>query len=199
MRKITIMEHISLDGVVQSPGGREEDTDGNFTHGGWSMRFSDDIIGKAIVAAHDRKFDLLLGRHTYDIWAGYWPNMHEGTIANSFNAATKYVATRRPDSLGWGPVEGLGADIVERIRRVKATDGPDLLLWGSSTLTPMLLENRLADEIILIIYPVVLGKGKRFFSDNAYPQELALVDTKIGGSGVIMNTYHYVRPLPTGD
>ncbi|HEX3383900.1 MAG TPA: dihydrofolate reductase family protein [Mucilaginibacter sp.] len=197
MRKITIMEHISLDGVVQSPGGRREDEDGNFTHGGWSMRFSDDIIGKAIVAAHDRSFDLLLGRHTYDIWAAFWPTVHEGTIANSFNAATKYVATHRPDSLGWGPVENLGADFVEGIRRVKATDGPDLLLWGSSTITPVLLENGLADEIVLIVYPVLLGKGKRFFSDDAYPQELALVDTKVGASGTIMNTYKYIGALPT--
>ena len=197
MRKITIMEHISLDGVVQSPGGRQEDPDGNFTHGGWSMRYKDKVIGEAIVAAHDRRFDLLLGRHTYDIWAGYWPNVHEGTIANSFNAATKYVATHKPESLGWGPIKDLGTDIVEGIRVLKATDGPDLLLWGSSTITPVLLENGLADEIILIVYPVLLGKGKRFFSDNAYPQELELVDTKTGPSGVLFNTYRYIRPLPT--
>ncbi|HVW13872.1 MAG TPA: dihydrofolate reductase family protein, partial [Mucilaginibacter sp.] len=195
MRKITIMEHISLDGVVQSPGGRQEDSENGFTHGGWSMRYSDETIGKAIVAAHDRKFDLLLGRHTYDIWAGYWPNVHEGAIANSFNAATKYVATHRPDSLRWRPAKDLGADIVEGIRALKTTDGPDLLLWGSSTLTPVLMENGLADEIILIVYPVLLGKGKRFFSDNACPQELALADTKIGASGAIMNTYKYVGAL----
>lgn len=197
MRKITIMEHISLDGIVQSPGGRIEDEDGGFTHGGWSMRYSSEIIGKAIVAAHDRNFDLLLGRHTYDIWAGYWPNVHEGKIANSFNAATKYVATHRPDTLGWGPANDLGTDIVEGIRALKATDGPDLLLWGSSSLTPVLLEHGLADEIILIVYPVLLGKGKRFFSDNTYPQELALVDTKTGNSGVFYNTYRYVGALAT--
>ncbi|MBS1531948.1 MAG: dihydrofolate reductase [Bacteroidetes bacterium] len=197
MRKLTIMEHISLDGVVQSPGGRQEDPDGDFTHGGWSMRYKDKVIGDAIVAAHDRSFDLLLGRHTYDIWSGYWPNVHEGMIANSFNVATKYVATHRPDSLTWGPVESLSADIVEGIRKIKATDGPDLLLWGSSTLTSILLENGLADEVILIVYPVLLGKGKRFFSDNAYPQEFKLVDTKVGESGVIMNTYRYVGALAT--
>ncbi|MGZ3749844.1 MAG: dihydrofolate reductase family protein [Mucilaginibacter sp.] len=198
MRKITIMEHISLDGVVQGPGGRTEDEDGGFTHGGWSMRYSDKAIGEAIVAAHDRSFDLLLGRHTYDIWAGYWPTITTGPIADAFNAATKYVATHRPDSLGWGPAEGLDADIVEGIRAVKATDGPDLLLWGSSTLTPVLLEHGLADEIILIVYPVLLGKGKRFFSDNAYPQELALVDSTTGELGVFYNTYRYVGALPTG-
>lgn len=193
------MEHISLDGVVQSPGGRQEDASGGFTHGGWSMRYSDKVIGEAIVATHNRSFDLLLGRHTYDIWAGYWPTVHEGTIANSFNAATKYVATHRPESLKWGPAEGLGADVVQSIRVLKATDGLDLLLWGSSTLTPLLLEHGLADEIILIVYPVLLGKGKRFFSDNANPQELALVDTKAGESGAIMNTYRYAGALPAGD
>ena len=198
MRKLTIMEHISLDGVVQSPGGRTEDDQNGFTHGGWSMRYSDQVIGKAIVAAHDRNFDLLLGRRTYDIWAGYWPNIHEGMIANSFNAATKYVATHRPESLGWGPVQDLGADIAEGIRNLKATGGPDLLLWGSSTLTPVLLENGLADEIILIVYPVFLGRGKRFFSDNAYPQELKLIDNNVGESGVFYNTYRYVGALATG-
>jgi len=197
MRKITIMEHISLDGVVQGPGGRTEDEDGGFTHGGWSMRYSDKAIGEAIVAAHDRSFDLLLGRHTYDIWSGYWPNVHEGAIANSFNAATKYIATHRPDSLGWGPAQDLGADIAEGIRALKATDGPDLLLWGSSTITPVLLEHGLADDIVLIVYPVLLGKGKRFFSDDAYPQQLALVDSKAGPSGVFFNTYRYVGALAT--
>jgi dihydrofolate reductase len=197
MRKITIMEHISLDGIVQSPGGRIEDEDGGFTHGGWSRRSSDSVINEAIVAAHDRNFDLLLGRRTYDIWAAFWPTVHEGTIANSFNAATKYVATHRPDSLGWGPAKGLGIDIVEGIRALKETNGLDLLLWGSSTLTSLLLEHGLADEIILIVYPVLLGKGKRFFSDNAYPQELKLVDTKAGESGVFYNTYRYVGALAT--
>ncbi|MFI5162240.1 MAG: dihydrofolate reductase family protein [Sphingobacteriales bacterium] len=195
MRKITIMEHISLDGVVQSPGGRTEDDQHGFTHGGWSMRYKDETIGKAIVAAHDRRFDLLLGRHTYDIWSGYWPNEHEGTIASSFNSATKYIATHRPESLVWGPAKDLGTNIVEGIRTLKATDGSDLLLWGSSTLTPILLENGLADEIILIVYPVLLGKGKRFFSDNAYPQQLELVDSKAGGSGVFYNTYRYAGAL----
>jgi dihydrofolate reductase len=195
MRKITIMEHISLDGIVQGPGGRTEDEDGGFTHGGWSRRSSDSVIDEAIVAAHNRNFDLLLGRHTYDIWAGYWPNVHEGTIANSFNAATKYVATHRPESLEWGPASDLGTDIAEGIRALKATDGPDLLLWGSSTLTPVLLENGLAEEIVLIVYPVLLGKGKRLFSDNAYPQELVLIDTKAGKSGVFYNTYRYAGAL----
>jgi len=197
MRKITIMEHISLDGVVQSPGGRTEDDQNDFMHGGWSRRYPDNIIDEAIVSAHNRNFDLLLGRHTYDIWSGYWPNVHEGTIANSFNTATKYIATHRPDSLGWGPAKDLGADIVAGIRALKATDGPDLLLWGSSTLTPVLLQNGLADEIILIVYPVLLGKGKRFFSDNTYPQELELVDTKAGESGVFYNTYRYAGALKT--
>jgi dihydrofolate reductase len=108
------------------------------------------------------------------------------------NAATKYVATHRPDSLGWGLVEDLGADIMEGVRGVKSKDGPDLIVWGSSTLTPVLLEQGLVDEVLLLVYPVLLGRGKRFFSDSVDPRELALVSTKAASSGVLMNTY---RPV----
>jgi dihydrofolate reductase len=114
------------------------------------------------------------------------------------NAATKYVATHRPDSLEWGPFEDLGPDIVEGIRRVKSKDGPDLILWGSSTLTSMLLEHGLADEVMLLVYPVLLGKGKRFFSDGTPPRELALTSTKAASSGVTISTYTFAGPLRTG-
>ena len=139
MRRIRIIEHISLDGVIQAPGGRNEGGD-DYTHGGWAMPYFDTAIGEAIVAAQGRNFDLLLGRRTYDIFAGNWPKVENGPIADGLNAATKYVATHRPNSLGWGPVEDLGADIMEGVRRVKSKDGPDLIVWGSSTLTPVLLE-----------------------------------------------------------
>ena len=138
MRKIRIIEQISLDGVIQAPGGRDED--GDYAPGGWAMLYFDTAIAEAIAAAQDRRFDLLLGRRTYDIWAGYWPKVENGPIADGLNAATKYVATHRPDSLGWGPVEDLGADILDGVRGVKSKDGPDLIVWGSSTLTPVLLE-----------------------------------------------------------
>jgi len=119
-------------------------------------------------------------------------------MADSLNAATKHVATHRPESLKWGPVEGLGQDIVEGIRRIKAKDGPDLIVWGSSTLTPLLLEHGLADEVLLLVYPVLLGTGKRFFSEATPPRELALVGTKAATSGVVISTYRPRGPLRTG-
>lgn len=198
MRKIRIIEHISLDGVIQAPGGPDEDVDGAFEYGGWIVPHSDPAVGDAIGAAHGKRFDLLLGRRTYDIWSGYWPKAKNSPMADSLNAATKYVATHRPDSLGWGPVAGLGADIAEGVRRVKATKGSDLIVWGSSTLTPVLLGQGLADEVLLLVYPVLLGRGKRFFSEGADPRELALVRTKVAASGVLMNTYRTVGSLRTG-
>jgi dihydrofolate reductase len=196
MRKIRIIEQISLDGVIQAPGGRDEGGD-DYAHGGWAMLYFDTAIMEAIVAAQGRSFDLLLGRRTYDIFAGYWPKVENGPIANGLNAATKYVATHRPESLGWGPVEDLGADIMEGVRGVKSKDGPDLIVWGSSTLTSVLLEQGLVDEVLLLVCPVLLGRGKRFFSDSADPRELALVSTKTASSGVLMNTYRHVGSLRT--
>ena len=195
MRKIRIIEQISLDGVIQAPGGRNED--GDYAHGGWAMPYFDTAMGEAIAAAQGRSFDLLLGRRTYDIFAGYWPKVENDPIADGLNAATKYVATHRPDSLGWGPVEDLGADIMEGVRGVKSKDGPDLIVWGSSTLTSVLLGQGLVDEVVLIVYPVLLGRGKRFFSDSADPRELALVSTKATPTGVLMNTYRHVGSLRT--
>jgi dihydrofolate reductase len=198
MRKLKIIEHISLDGVIQAPGGPEEDKDGNYPYGGWAVPYSDSAAGEAIVAAHGEAFDLLLGRRTYDIWSGYWPKAPSSPMADSINAATKYVATHRPDSLAWGPVEDLGADIVEGVRRLKAKNGPHLIVWGSSTLTPVLLEHALADEVLLLVFPVLLGQGKRFFSDGTPPRELALVSTKAVPSGVIVSAYRPSGPLRTG-
>ena len=195
MRKIRIIEQISLDGVIQALGGRDED--GDYAYGGWAMLFFDTAILEAIIAAQGRRFDLLLGRRTYDIWASYWPKAENGPIADGLNAATKYVATHRPDSLEWGPVEDLGADIMEGVRGVKSKDGPDLIVWGSSTLTSVLLEQGLVDEVLLLVCPVLLGRGKRFFSDSADPRELALVSTKTASTGVLMNTYRHVGSLRT--
>jgi dihydrofolate reductase len=197
MRKIKILEHISLDGVIQAPGGPEEDPNG-FKYGGWAAPHDDPGAGEAIVAAHGDDFDLLLGRRTYDIWSGYWPNAPKSPMTDSINGATKYIATHRPESLEWGPAEGLGSDIVSGIRRVKAMDGPHLIVWGSSTLTPVLLEHELADEVLLLIFPVLLGTGKRIFSDGTPPRELALVSTKAVSSGVIISTYKPNGPLRTG-
>lgn len=195
MRTLKIIEHISLDGVIQAPGGPDED--GDYPYGGWSVPLHDVAVGEAVDAAHGKNFDLLLGRRTYDIFADYWPKQ-SGPMADSLNAATKHVATHRPESLEWGPTEALGADIVAGIRRAKEADGPDLIVWGSSTLTPVLLEHGLADEVVLLVFPVLLGVGKRIFSDQALPRELALVRTRAAASGVVISTYRYAGALRTG-
>lgn len=195
MRKIRIFEHSSLDGVIQ-PGGPDED--GEYAHGGWTAPYRTAAGAEAVAEAQGKSFDLLLGRRTYDLWAGIWPKVKGGPFADKLNAATKYVATHRPDSLGWGPVGDLGADVMEGIRRLKSQDGPDLVVWGSATLTSVLLEQGLVDEVVLAVYPVLLGRGKRFFSDSAVPRELAFVSTKATPTGVLLNTYRYVGALRTG-
>jgi dihydrofolate reductase len=196
MRKIRIIEHISLDGVIQAPGGRGEGGD-DYPHGGWTAPYRSPAGLEAIAEAQGTSFDLLLGRRTYDIFAGHWPKAGNSPLANGLNAATKYVATHRPDSLEWGPVGDLGADVIEGVRGVKSKDGPDLIVWGSSTLTSVLLDQGLVDEVLLLVYPVLLGRGKRFFSDSADPRELALVSTKALPSGVVVNTYRHVGSLRT--
>jgi len=196
MRKLKIIEHISLDGVIQAPGGPNED--GDYPYGGWTLPYRDPAAGKAVLAAHSEPFDLLLGRRTYDIWSGFWPKAPSSPLADSLNAATKYVATHRPDSLEWGPFDGLGPDVVEGVRRIKAMDGPSLILWGSSTLTSKLLEHGLADEVLLFVYPILLGKGKRFFSDGTPPSGLALTSTNTVSSGVLISTYTPAGPLRAG-
>jgi dihydrofolate reductase len=197
MRNVRIIEHISLDGVIQGPGGPEEDPANGFNHGGWAFPHHDEVAGAAIDAAQGAEFDLLLGRKTYDIFGGYWPRQ-QGPMADSLNKARKYVATHHPESLRWGPAEGLGADIAEGLRKVKAGRGPDLIVWGSSTLTPMLVSQGLADEVVLLVFPVMIGRGKRIFSDGVDPSELKLVETRPTPSGVIVSTYKPVGPMRTG-
>jgi dihydrofolate reductase len=192
MRKIRIFEHVSLDGVI-SPGGRNEGSD--YAHGGWTAPYRTAAGAEAVAEAPGQPFDLLLGRRTYDLWAGFWPTVKTGPFAGRLNGATKYVATHRPDSLGWGPVEDLGADVMAGVRRVKSQDGPDLIVCGSSTLTSVLLEQGLVDEVVLLVYPVLPGRGKLFFSDGGDPRELALVSTKATSTGVLINTYRHVGTL----
>lgn len=191
MRRIKICEHISIDGVIQPDG------DSDFANGGWSAPYRSAEGAAALAQAQGSDFDLLLGRRTYDLWASYWPKVKDGPFAGNLNAATKYVATHRPESLSWGPLGDLGADVMEGVRRIKATDGPELIVWGSSTLTPVLLEQGLVDEIVLVVYPVLLGRGKRCFSDRAEPREFAFVNTQSTPSGVLINTYRHVGALRT--
>ena len=193
MRKLRIFEHISLDGVIQV-----SNCDDDFPYGDWTAPYRTPAGADAVVAAQGEEFDLLLGRRTYDAWSDWWPKAPRCPIADSFRAATKFVATHRPESLEWGPFESLAPDLVESIRRLKSQDGPDLILWGSSTLTSTVLEHGLADEVLLIVYPVLLGAGKRFFAEGTPACTFKLAGTKTMPSGIIFNTYEVVGPLKAG-
>jgi dihydrofolate reductase len=138
---------------------------------------------------------LLVGRRTYDEFLGYWPNAGDFPMANAINAATKYVATHRPDGLPWGPAKDLGGDIIEELRKLKSTDGPDLVLLGSISLTSLLLDAGLVDDVILIVYPVLLGRGKRLLSESFDARKLEFVSTETTPTGVLLNTYRHVGSL----
>jgi dihydrofolate reductase len=194
MRTIRIAEHISLDGVIQ-PGGPNEDSD--YAHGGWTAPYRSAEGAAALAESYGNGFDLLLGRRTYDLWASSWPKVKGGPFADNLNSATKYVATHRPDSLRWGPVGDLGADVMEGIRRIKSHDGPDLIVCGSASLTSVLLEQGLVDEILLAVYPLLLGRGKRCFSDTADTREFAFVNSKATPTGILLNTYRHVESVRT--
>jgi dihydrofolate reductase len=187
VRTIRIMAHVSLDGAL--------DEGEASAYGGWTAPYRSPAGVEALSEAQGKGFDLLLGRRTYDLWADFWPKVKGGVFADSLNAATKYVATHRPHSLGWGPVRDLGADIIEGVRGIKSKDGPDLIVWGSTTLTSALLGQGLVDEIVLIVYPVLLGRGKRFFSEATDPRKLSLVSTKAMPTGVLLNIYRQVGAL----
>jgi dihydrofolate reductase len=192
MRKLKIIEHISLDGVIQHSA-----DDGDFPYSGWTVPYRTPAGLEAILAAQGKTFDLLLGRRTYDIWSAFWPKAPTSPMADGLNAATKYIATHRPESLEWGPFEALGPDIVEGIRRIKSQDGPDLILWGSSTLTSTVLDHGLADEVVLAVYPVLLGTGKRFFAEGTPPRSFELVSTNAMPSGIIVSAYKAAGALKT--
>ncbi|MCO5400625.1 dihydrofolate reductase family protein [Ralstonia soli] len=183
MRNLKLMEHISLDGVIQTSG--EDD----FPYADWTAPYRTPEGRDAVLAEHGAHFDLLLGRRTYDIWSAYWPKAPSSPMADSLNAATKYVVTHRPESLEWGPFEWVGPDLVEGIRRIQSQAGPDLILWGSSTLTSTLLEHGLVDELLLIVYPVLVGAGKRFFAEGTPPCAFEPVKTQTTPSGVNLCTY----------
>lgn len=190
MRKLKIIEHISLDGVIQVAS-----DDGNFPYGDWTAPYRTPAGRDAVIAAQGVSFDLLLGRRTYDIWSDYWPKAPGSPIADGLNAAVKFVATHRPESLAWGPCKGIGPDIIQGVRDIKSQHGPDLILWGSSTLTSMLLEHGLADEVLLLVYPVLLGAGKRFFAEGTPARTFELVSTQAMPSGIIFSTYTVTGPL----
>ena len=190
MRKLKIVEHISLDGVVQITSGPEDD----FPYGDWTAQFRSPA-GLQIVNEMYGSCDVLIGRRTYDAWARYWPKAPKSPMADRLNAATKYVVTHRPESLEWGPVESVGTDFVDSLRRMKAKRGPDLILAGSLSLISLLLDHGLADEVILLVNPIVLGKGQRFFADGTLPRSFALGGTRVLPSGIIVNVYKIIPTL----
>ena len=191
MRKLKIIEHISLDGVVQTTSGPEDD----FPYGDWTAPYRSPAGLQIVTEMYGQTCDLLLGRRTFDLLASYWPKAPTSPMRDRMNAATKYVVTHRPESLEWSPFEAIEADLVESIRRIKGRNGPNLMVPGSLTLTSMLLEHGLADEVILLVNPVVLGKGKRFFADGALPRSFALGSSKAMPSGILVNVYKLIPTL----
>jgi dihydrofolate reductase len=190
MRKLKIFEHISLDGVIQhSP------DENNFPYSDWTLPYRTPAGRDAVLALYGENFDLLLGRRNYDLWSRFWPKAPTSPMADRINAARKYVATHRPESLEWGPFEPVGPDLVQDIPRIKSQDAPDLILCGSSTLTSTLLEHGLADEVVLFVYPLLLGKGKRLFAEGTPPRSFDLASTKAFPSGIVMNAFKPAGPL----
>jgi dihydrofolate reductase len=196
MRKITVLSFITLDGVMQGPGGPEEDTSGNFTHGGWTVPYFDEFLGDVMTEQMSRPFDLLLGRKTFEIFASYWPH-HEEEGAE-INRATKYVASNTLTAHGWEKSVFLSGDVVDAIKQLKGGDGPDLQVHGSGELIQTLLEHDLVDEFWLKIFPVVLGTGKRLFGNGTISAAFSLLDSKTSPSGVIIATLKRAGDVKTG-
>jgi len=190
MRKLRIFEHISLDGVIQ-----QSVDENDFPYSDWSAPYRTPAGRDVLLALYGESFDLLIGRRTHDLLSGFWPKAPKSPMADRLNAATKYVATHRPESLEWGPFEGIGPDLVEDVRRIKSHGGPDLILFGSSTLTSVLLEHSLADEMVLLVDPVLLGKGKRLFAEGTPPRSFELTGTQALPSGIVINIYKAPGPL----
>jgi dihydrofolate reductase len=198
MRKIISITHVTLDGIMQAPGGPEEDPSGGFMQGGWAMPYGDEAGGEAVDKIMSGEFDLLLGRRTYEIFAAYWPYAGDNPIAKAFNKAKKYVVTNSLDKFDWARSQPIGGDAVDGIRRLKASGGPELHIWGSSELLQTLIAAELVDEFRVWVYPLVLGQGKRLFANGVPPRGLTLVESRSTPSGVLLNTYRPAGPLPKG-
>lgn len=193
MRKIIALEHISLDGVIQAPGGPEEDTSDGFAHGGWISPYSDEILGTLLRKQMNMSFDLLIGRKTFEIWAPYWPE--HADVWAEVNKATKYVASNTITSSTWQPSVILNADIPEKIANIKQQQGPDLHVWGSGNLLQTLFKHDLVDVLWLMIYPITLGNGKRLFADGTIPTAFKLTESNITSKGVIIVNYERASTL----
>ena len=198
MRKLIVSTFVTLDGVMQAPGGPEEDGEGGFAYGGWSVNYWDDQMGEIMGEAMSKPFDLLLGRKTYDIFAAFWPNASDDAGGKPLNDATKYVASRSQPTLAWGPSVLIEGDAAEGVAALKNGNGPALQVHGSGNLIQTLLRHNLVDEFRLWVFPVVIGSGKRLFADGTIPAGLKLIDSKISTTGVVIGTYEPGGELVTG-
>jgi dihydrofolate reductase len=196
-RKIIVLEHISLDGVIQAPGGPDEDTSEGFAHGGWIASYSDATLGTALRRQMNMPFDLLLGRKTFDIWAPYWPR--HADIWPGVNSATKFVVSNTITSSEWQPSVFLNGDIAEKVAKIKQQQGPDLHVWGSGNLIQTLIKHDLVDAFWLMIYPITLGRGKRLFADGTIPAAFKVTESIVTPNGVIVVNYERVGAIKTGD
>ena len=197
MRKIIVLEHLSLDGVIQGPGGPDEDPSNGFAYGGWSAPYVDDeSIGAAVKKMLDMPLDLLLGRKTFDIWAAFWPQ--HGDIWPGVNTATKYVASNTKTSSEWQPSVFLNGDVAKKVAELKQGEGPDLHVWGSGNLLQTLMKNDLVDTFWLMIYPITLGSGKRLFAEGTIPAAFKVTESIVGPSGVILVRYERAGAVKTG-
>jgi dihydrofolate reductase len=197
MRKIVVFSMITLDGVMQAPGGPEEDTSGGFKYGGWTKSYGDEDFGAMMDKEFSVPFDMLLGAKTYDIFAGYWPK-HPGSIGTPFDKATKYVVSDKPIDLPWEKSVLIDGDVVAKIKDLKQDDGPMLQVHGSGKLIQTLLKNDLVDELRLRIFPVTIGTGKRLFEEGTIPAAFELLESDTFASGVIIANYKRAGELETG-
>jgi dihydrofolate reductase len=197
MREIVVFSMVSLDGVIQAPGGPDEDASGGFKHGGWTAPYRDESFGPIISKELSVPFDLLLGRRTYEIFAPYWPHQ-TGSIADPFNKATKYVASHHSPDLPWKESILLDGDVAAKIAALKEENGPAFHVWGSSVLVQTLLRHELVDELRLRVYPVTIGSGKRLFGEGTMAAAFELMDSTALSSGVILANYKRSGDLKTG-
>jgi dihydrofolate reductase len=196
MRKVIVLSFISLDGIMQAPGGPTEDPSGNFTYGGWTVPYFDEVLGQVMGEQMSQPFDLLLGRKTFEIFASYWPQHQEE--GPGINNATKYVASNTLTRHEWKKSVFLQGDVVDKIKQLKQQDGPDLQVHGSGNLIQTLLEHELVDEFWLKIFPIILGRGKRLFGQGTIPASFTLVDSKSSPSGVMIANFKRAGEVKTG-
>lgn len=196
MRQIVVLSFVTLDGVMQAPGGPEEDTSGNFTYGGWTVPYFDEFLGQVMGEQMSRPFDLLLGRKTFEIFASYWP--HHPEDWPGINDATKYVVSTTLTKHEWRNSVFIGSNVVDEIKKLKQQDGPDLQVHGSGNLIQTLLKHDLVDEFWLKIFPITLGTGKRLFGEGTMPAAHTLVESKSSPSGVIIASFKRAGEVKTG-